>query len=96
MVTPMIIDVKEWTQRLQEAFDQWDAPGLSNDTEFAVFAFALSICLVLVVCKLIASVASELRVVSAGVLQRAAARYSEAPRPVIFLIPPLSLLPLRI
>jgi len=39
---------------LAECFDRWDAPGLSNDTEFAVFAIVLALCLVLVVCLLIA------------------------------------------
>jgi hypothetical protein len=41
--------------RLLELFDRWDASGLSNDTEFAVYALLLSICLVLLLCKLISS-----------------------------------------
>jgi hypothetical protein len=40
---------------LAECFDRWDAPGLSNDTEFAVFALVFALCLVLVVCLLIAA-----------------------------------------
>jgi hypothetical protein len=82
---------------LQEVFDRWDAPGLSNDTEFTFFALVLTICLVLVVCKLIALVALELGLVSVGILPRAdAPMHSEAGHSVIFLGPPLSLVPLRI
>lgn len=40
---------------LAECFDRWDAPGISNDTEFAVFALVFALCLVLVVCLLIAA-----------------------------------------
>jgi hypothetical protein len=40
---------------LFECFDRWDALGISNDTEFAVFALVLSLCLVLVVCLLVAA-----------------------------------------
>jgi hypothetical protein len=40
---------------LAEFFDRWDAPGLSNDTEFGVFALVLALCLVQVVCMLIAA-----------------------------------------
>jgi hypothetical protein len=39
---------------VSEYFDRWDAPGLANDTEFAVFAVVLLLCLLLVVCKLLA------------------------------------------
>jgi hypothetical protein len=38
-----------------ECFDRWDAPGLSNDTEFGVFALIFALCLVLLVCMLIAA-----------------------------------------
>lgn len=40
---------------LTECFDRWDVPGISNDTEFAVFAFIFALCLVLVVCVLISA-----------------------------------------
>lgn len=82
---------------LQEVFDQWDEPGLSNDTEFSFFALALTICLVLVVCRLIASAAIQLGLVSVGILPQAhAAMHSDAGHSVIFLRPPLAPLPLRI
>ncbi|MEO8735004.1 MAG: hypothetical protein ABI380_00545 [Edaphobacter sp.] len=43
---------------LAEFFDRWDAPGLNNDTEFAIFALVFLLCLVLLVCKLISSLAA--------------------------------------
>ncbi len=44
---------------LSEALDRWDAPGwdvpgLSNDTEFAIFALVLFLALVLLLSKLVA------------------------------------------
>lgn len=36
-----------------EYFDRWDAPGLGSDTEFALFALILLVCLLLAVCKLL-------------------------------------------
>jgi hypothetical protein len=41
-----------------EFFDQWDLPGPSNDTEMAVFGFIFALCLVLLVCKLTAALAT--------------------------------------
>ena len=52
---------------LLELFDRWDRPGLSNDTEYAVFAIVLIICLVLLVCKLITADALKLGFASVGV-----------------------------
>ena len=49
---------------LIEFFDHWDPPGLSNDTEYAVYALVFAICLVLLVCKLISSGALKLGFVS--------------------------------
>jgi len=40
---------------LMECFDRWDAPGLSNDTEFGLFTLIFALCLVLLVCMLIAA-----------------------------------------
>jgi hypothetical protein len=40
-----------------EFFDRWDPPGPGNDTEMAVFGLILVLCLVLLVCKLTASLA---------------------------------------
>lgn len=47
-VTPVL----EW-------FDRWDASGLGNDTEFAVFVFCLGLCLVLVLMKLLSGLALQ-------------------------------------
>lgn len=38
---------------IAEYFDRWDSAGLNNDTEFAIFAFVLTLTLVLVVCVLL-------------------------------------------
>lgn len=38
---------------IAEYFDRWDSAGLNNDTEFAIFAFVLTLTLVLVVCALL-------------------------------------------
>ena len=43
---------------LVEFFDRWDPPGPSNDTEMAVFGFIFALCLVLLVCNLIAALAT--------------------------------------
>jgi hypothetical protein len=43
---------------LVEFFDQWDPPGLGNDTEMALFGFIFALCLVLIVCKLTAALAT--------------------------------------
>jgi len=42
---------------IAECFDCWDAPGVSNDVEFAVFSLILGLCLVLLVSRLVATVA---------------------------------------
>ena len=40
---------------LVECFDRWDAPGLTNDTEFPLFLIALVVALVLVVSYMVAA-----------------------------------------
>ncbi|MCU1223261.1 MAG: hypothetical protein JWQ42_1354 [Edaphobacter sp.] len=40
---------------LMECFDRWDAPGLANDTEFGLFTLIFALCLVLLVCMLMAA-----------------------------------------
>lgn len=82
---------------LIEFFDHWDPPGLSNDTEYAVYALVFAICLVLLVCKLISSGALKLGFVSWRVfLHDERARPVEAGHTCIFAVPPLFILPLRI
>jgi len=48
---------------LVEFFDRWDAPGPSNDTEMAVFGLIFALCLVLIVCKLTAALATLISLV---------------------------------
>ena len=55
---------------LMECFDRWDAAGLTNDTEFAVFAFVLLICLVLLVAWLVAAAAHRAELARVRVLER--------------------------
>lgn len=82
---------------LLELFDHWDAPGLSNDTEYAVYAFLFLICLVLVLCKLISSAALRLGFVSLRILvPDQSAKPVETDHTFIFAVPPLFVLPLRI
>ena len=56
---------------LAECFDRWDAPGLDNDTEFALFLFVFLLCLVLVVAMLVAMGALERQCASRIVVFRA-------------------------
>ena len=43
---------------LFESFDRWDSPGLSNDTEFHLFAIVLFLALLLLVCRRIGTAAA--------------------------------------
>jgi hypothetical protein len=85
-VTPMV-----------ELFDRWDPPGPSNDTELAVFALVLGLCLVLIVCKLVASLAGRVFLTSTRQPtpdRGATLRELQAPHSIF--VPPLSPPPLRI
>lgn len=82
---------------VQEVFDSWDEPGFSNDTEFAIFAFALTICLVMLVSYLIAVGLFRVSIVALGTIQHTVSGRHAAPAHIsIFLVPPLASLPLRI
>ena len=82
---------------LLELFDRWDPPGLSNDTEFKVYALLFAICLVLLLCKLISSAALKLKFISWRVfLHNEDTRPVEAGHTFIFAVPPLFTAPLRI
>lgn len=82
---------------LIEFFDRWDPPGLSNDTEFAVYALLFTICLVLLLCNLI-----SLNALRFGFVVRILFLRNGKPKPVngdhrfVFDVPPLLVLPLRI
>lgn len=47
-----------------EFFDRWDPPGLGNDTEMAAFGLIFALCLVLIVCKLLATLATHVSFVA--------------------------------
>jgi hypothetical protein len=82
---------------LLEIFDRWDTPGLSNDTEYAVYAFVFAICLVLLVCKLVASEILKLHLISWRLIfPDDRSKPIEANHISLFRIPPLLALPLRI
>lgn len=48
---------------IAELFDHWDPPGLGNDTEMPLFAFVLMLSLILLVCRLLASVATTVTLI---------------------------------
>lgn len=82
---------------LVEIFDRWDAPGLTNDTEFAVYSFVFAICLVLMLCHVMSSGVLKLGFVSWWlVLNDTRLNPVETSHPSIFDVPPLFDLPLRI
>lgn len=61
-----------------EFFDRWDAPGLSNDTDFPLFLVVLFICLTLLVAKLISLRALSLRFVASLVRLPVASLFGKA------------------
>jgi len=82
---------------LVECFDRWDEPGIANDTEFAVFALILTLCLVLLVSKLLSVVALAMRLVAQShSLDAESASAASAHSLIAFFVPPLSSPPLRI
>jgi Na+/phosphate symporter len=79
-----------------EFFDQWDLPGPSNDTEMAVFGLIFALCLVLLVCKLTAALATLISLLLVRHLrQTRGSPRREARLFFSFVIPPTSP-PLRI
>lgn len=80
-----------------ECFDRWDAPGLGCDTEFAVFAILVIVCLLLAVCKLLRERAYEtdFEELPAEFVDRSAAAPLRLQRLALVVIPSVSP-PLRI
>jgi hypothetical protein len=80
-----------------EFFDDWDSEGLSDDTEFGVFALIFVLCVALLVCRLISSSSLQFSFKTYRVSrcdgQNEAADTAHG---VIFVIPPLYSPPLRI
>ncbi len=60
----LLLMVVTFVAPVAECFDQWDAPGLGNDTEFALFRFVFFMCLVLVVAMLVALKALKMQFAS--------------------------------
>lgn len=90
LVATIAAPVSEW-------FDRWDAPGISNDVEFAVFALILMLCLVLLVSKLMAAVAMAMRLVLLAKLRwMEDAMGTPGDSLATFFVPPISPPPLRI
>src|SRR5260370_19290223 len=82
---------------LSECFERWDAPGISNDVEFAVFALILALCLVLLVSKLVSGLALLSRLVSIAYRGRHPEPSVGAHRTslIAFFVPPLAFPPLK-
>lgn len=82
---------------LLEFFDRWDSPGLSNDTEFAVFSLILVFCLVVLVCELVSSFAMRITIAISPISRRdIKEKRHDSDHTIVFYIPPLIALPLRI
>lgn len=82
---------------IEEVFDQWDTPGLANDTEFAVFTIVFALCLVLLVSTLIAGGLLRFGLICLRSFQcQEKARNIEPAETSVWAVPPLSLGPLRI
>ena|ERR1035437_8553740 len=82
---------------LSECLDRWDAPGISNDVEFAVFVSILGLCLVLLVGKLIATLALVVQLVLLPDLAPGEAPPASQTNSLLsFFVLPLSPPPLRI
>ncbi|GAC1357292.1 MAG: hypothetical protein NVSMB3_03860 [Acidobacteriaceae bacterium] len=80
-----------------EAFDRWDLPGIGNDTEMAVFCVIFVLCLVLLVYRVIGSLACRVPRISGRQPRwdQAVGRADEIVIRSCFLPPPLAS-PLRI
>ena len=78
-------------------FDRWDPPGLGDDTEMTFFALVLVLCLVLLVCRLIATFVAPLAMLRGCALDldRAGSMWNRVADTILF-VPPQSPSPLRI
>ena len=78
-------------------FDRWDPPSLGDDTEMTVFALVLVLCLLLLVCKLLAAFAVPLTRLGGRELDwdEVASMWSRIADTILF-VPPQSPSPLRI
>jgi membrane protease YdiL (CAAX protease family) len=81
---------------LFEFFDRWDPPGPSNDTEMAVFGFIFALCLVLIVCKLTAVLATLISLILVSHLRQNRGSPIQQARVLLSFIVPDTSPPLRI
>ena len=81
---------------LAECFDRWDPPGISNDTEFALFALLFMLCLVLLVSKLLSVLALVVNLVSLRHFQASETLKAVGATTLPIFVPLLSPPPLRI
>jgi hypothetical protein len=82
---------------LAECFDRWDAPGIGNDTEFAVFFLIFALCLVLLVSKLVSALALIVNLISFPRFHLSDGSWAvDAGNPLAIFVPPLRSPPLRI
>lgn len=79
-----------------EWFDRWDASGLGNDSEFAIFVLVFALCLVLVVMKLLSALALRITLIRRRVSEVAVACCLRDAAARITIRPPLLANPLRI
>lgn len=72
-------------------FDRWDPPNLGNDTEMTVFALVLLLCLLLLVCSLIAAFVVPLTLLCARGLDwdEVASMWNRVADTIFFVPPPL-------
>lgn len=82
---------------LSECLDCWDAPGIENDTEFALFMLVLGLALVLLVSRLLSVVAMAIRLETLlDAMRSEAGQLWRGHRGRLFFVPPLNSSPLRI
>lgn len=81
---------------LAECFDRWDAPGLTDDTEFTLFALVFVLCLVLLISKLISVFAQLIHLVALPLDKRSERLTPSRSEAFFGIIPSLSSPPLRI
>ncbi len=75
-----------------ELFDRWDAPGLCNDTEMAVFGLVLLLCLALAVWEIVSSLADQFSDVVVAILspERSSPLHLEQAFGYKLIVPPIT------
>lgn len=94
----MVLLLAGFVAPVLEFFDDWDPQGVSDDTEFGVFALIVLLCLSLLICRLLATGALRFFFAARCAIEDDLADDdgAESGHTLIFAIPPLCSLPLRI